>query len=232
MKKNIYAVACLLVAMRVQAGVILSNPSSVPTEHITISQLTHDGVNLQSRHKTLTTDWKGIGQAFTWNTSDALDGVGMYIEAATFSTDQQHWFILSQLNGNGGPVTNTQYQQEFTMSTANVGAEQWIYFDIDDQAMVDGGYYAITVIATEAAVSGGNIISWACSGDNSYYTGGEANQIDAFVRGVPPSSSHDFATSANRDTVFYLQTIPEPTTLGLLSLSMCGILGFRRIFKT
>lgn len=228
MEKYTYSVACWMVAMYAGADVILSNPTSVPTENVAISQLIHDGVNLQSRHTT-SLDWKGIGQAFTWNTADALDGVGMYIESATFSSDQQHWFILSQLSSNGGPVTNTVYQQEFTLTTGAVGAEKWVYFDIDDQAMVNGGYYAVTVVASEAAIVSGQRIYWACSADDAYYTGGEANQIDPIVRGLPPSSSHDFATSANKDTVFYMQSIPEASTVSLFVISMCSVIGLRRM---
>lgn len=210
MKKYIYAAVCWVIAVYAGANVVLSNPVSVPTEGVVVSQLTHDAVNLQSRH-TSPTDWKGVGQAFTWSVDDDLDGVGMFIETATFSSDQQHWFILSQLDGNGGPVTNTVYQKEFTMSAANVASNQWVHFDIDDQVMVNGGYYAVTIVATEED-TGGQRIYWACGADTNY-PGGEANQIDPIVRGLPPSSSHDFATSANRDTVFYMQAVPEPVSL-------------------
>lgn len=61
--------------------ITVSNPVEVPSTNVAIVQTVSGGRSIQSRY-TSTNDWKGIGQAFTWNGSADLDGVGFYIDDA------------------------------------------------------------------------------------------------------------------------------------------------------
>ncbi len=233
MKKYIVLSVSLVVA-GAQAGVVLSNPASAPTENIALSQLDSSGAAIvQARN--LASDmsqWRAITQTFYWTTDDAFDGIGLHMGAGndalwTSGKSQTHQLVIQTLNAN--VPTQTVLNVEFLLSDDKVADGQWLYIDTDNVNLINGQLYGLSLAPVETAVNGGLRTYWNTASANAH--AGIARQYapNATTLYVPKEDTYATGGGVN-DYTLYMQSIPEPGTIGLVGLCSAGLLFIRRVF--
>ena len=221
MKKYMYIACGLLIAMSAQSALIVSRLDNVPGSDVTISQeVAEAGKNISARERSLG-DLRGAGQSFTWNSTLALDSIGFLVYSGQPAwTDQDYVLKLHELNSSG-TVQSTVYTANFTLAVGDVLKNKWVNLDIDNQILTSGTVYGF-VLAPKTGVYNGNILYIANNTANPY-AGGRATQS---ALGTDLTT---YGSTSLNDLGFYMQTIPEPATMGLLVSAMVGILGIRRL---
>ena len=221
MKKHMFVASGLLVAMSAQSALIVSQLDNVPANDVTLSQTNIvTGSHISARERSAG-DLRGVGQSFTWNSALALDSVGFLAYSGQPAwTDQDYVFKIHELNSSGS-VQSTVYQTEFLLAAGDVFKRKWTNLDIDNQNLVNGTVYGF-ILAPKTGIYQNQILYIANNTGNPYAAG------VATQSGLGSDLTTYGSTSSN-DLGFYLQTIPEPATMGLLVTAMIGILGIRRM---
>ena len=233
MKKYIIACSVLSAVAVAQAGVILSNPASVPTSNVAIEQSDHTGATMQIRNRGAT-DIRFITQTFVWNTDDAFDGIGLYLDGGSdgywTAGDSQTYTFAIQALGTGWAITDTVYQVDFTLTGDKVADGQWLYLDTDNVALQNNTTYgfALSAASNDTAL----LRTFVMTGTGDTYLPGLA-RITGDDWGEPGAvKTLPYGTGAGvNDYTFYMQSIPEPATFGLIGLSALGALFARRFFR-
>ena len=230
MKKYIVWSVLFAVACGARANVVLSNPGSVPAENVPVSQLNSAGSNQQARNRFGNlSDWRGISQTFQWNSPDNLDGIGLHFanqqgDFAWSSTSTQTYVLAVQAVGAGNIPGATVAQVEFELTGDKVAANQWLYMDIDDLGLSSGGWYGFTLCPASTAVNGALRTFWDMADSGDYY-GGRGSQWNPTVSGLPKTDAY----GSQGDFTFYMQSIPEPGTIGLVACCAMAALFTRRL---
>ena len=237
MKMKYLALSTLLAGTGAQAGVILSNPASVPGSNIAVSQLVTTGSqNIQARQRGpgATGDWRAITETFQWTTSDAFDGIGLHMgtgnDALWTGASQTYQFVIQAITTDAANTpTQTVYNASFTLADANVADSTWLFIDTDDLALQNGVWYGFSLAPQEGATDAGLRTYWDTGSGDLY--AGRARQYDpASGGGIPKTDGYGAGGGVN-DYTFYMQSIPEPGTIGLVGLSAMGALFARRFLR-
>ena len=234
MKMKYLVLGALFVGASAQASVILSNPASIPGSNVAIEQSDHSGAANQIRNRGAT-DIRFITETFVWNTDDAFDGIGFYLDGGnnsywTAGDSQNYTFAIQELNdGLGLPPTQTMYNETFSLAGSYVADGQWLYLDTDNVALQNGSTYgfALSAASTDTAL----LRTFVTTASSDAYSAGLARITgdDWGETGALKTAAYNTGSGVN-DHTFYMQSIPEPATIGLLGLCATGMLFVRRVF--
>jgi len=233
MKMKYLVLGALFVGASAQASVILSNPASVPGSNVAIEQSDHSGPANQIRNRGAT-DIRFITETFVWNTDDAFDGIGFYLDGGnnsywTSGDSQNYTFVIQKLDdGLGSPPTETMYNETFSLTGSYVADGQWLYLDTDNVTLQNGSTYGFALSAATSDTS--ELRTFVTTASSDAYAAGLARITgdDWGETGALKTAAYNTGSGVN-DHTFYVQSIPEPTTIGLFGLTSAGILLIRRV---
>ncbi|PTY00611.1 hypothetical protein DB345_00470 [Spartobacteria bacterium LR76] len=220
--------AFLLIAGGACAQIIVSNTTTVPV-NATINQSSFsDASNVQARDQTGSV--RAVSQTFTWNSTQALDGLGLRLATAQNTlnpyTSNSTWVLdIQQLSGNGlqsaANIVSTVAHLSFTLPASAVSPESYIYFDLTTNlSLTNGGTYGF-ILYPETASDTFQRLFFSRSANTSVYSGGVASQVSSVTGPGPYSGSYG---GQGYDLGFYLVAVPEPGACELIVIGLCTIL--------
>lgn len=213
------------------SAIILSHSVNIPSENIGIAQTDTSKVDaIQTRNTQAGgTDWRGLSQSFRWNVSSDLDldAFGFHVASPTsLSYDVDYMLVVQQLTGDKTVPVATLAQIEFTITSSDVVAGQWLHIDLGtDLDMTYDQWYGVTLCPVLSDSNGARMY-WSASAANVYE--GAGSQINPLSTGMPRTTAY---ASQGFDLSFYTQTVPEPATMGLMAVATFGLLAFRGLLK-
>jgi len=217
----------LLIAGGACAQVIVSNTTSVPL-NATINQSSFsDASNVQARDQTGSV--RAVSQTFTWNTTQALDGLGLRLATAQntlnpYTTNSTWMLDIQQLSGNGlqtaATIVSTVAHLTFTLPASAVSPESYLYFDLSTNlSLTNGGTYGF-ILYPQTSSDTFQRLFFSRSANTSVYSGGVAAQVSSVTGPGPYSGSYG---GQGFDTGFYLVAVPEPGAHGLIAMGACAM---------
>lgn len=210
-----------LYMLHTPSAIVLSNPASLPTENVAILQSNHAGPEIQARNRIANMgDYRAITQTFTWNSLDAFDGIGLYLDSdnATYNNNaywtsgdsQAFLFVIEALEvipGSGWFPTQTVYQAEFALTGDKVADGQWLYIDTADVELQNGQIYGFSLSPATNDVNP-SLRTYFKTADTDAYLPGLARTYNPGLGGImPKTDSYDLGGSVN-DYAFYLTHTP------------------------
>lgn len=226
--RAISLLSSLLIAGGACAQVIVSNTTTVPV-NATINQSSFsDASNVQARDQT--GGVRAVSQTFTWNSTQALDGLGLRLATAQNTlnpyTSDSTWVLdIQQLSGNGmqsaASIVSTVAHLTFTLPASAVSPESYLYFDLTTNlSLTNGGTYGF-ILYPETASDTYQRLFFSKSANTTVYSGGVAAQVSSVTGPGPYSGSYG---GQGFDLGFYLVAVPEPGVSGLIVTGGCAIL--------
>jgi hypothetical protein len=232
------AVACsILVASVASAQVTVSNVTTVPGSGVTLNQSTFsDGTNVQVRDQTGSV--RAVTQTFTWNSTLALDGIGLRLATAQNTLDPvttpvTYYLDIQQISGNGistaASIQSTVAHLSFTISPSSVASNSYLYLDLNTNLALSNSVTYGMILYPSAAAATTQRLFFSRSADATAYTGGISAQVNNITG---PSAYAGTYGGQGFDLGFYMTTaaIPEPGTTGFIVgfAALAGVLGLRR----
>lgn len=203
-----------------------SLPESV-TDEIVIDQSLKNN-NIQIRYKS-SGDIRSGTQTFTWNSTQAMSGVGVLLASTQSftSTLQNYELRIFQVSGitNNSSVTSTLETYQFQLSNTLVVANNYLYWDFPTALeLTNGSTYMFQLAPTG---QNNNNVLYLARTDYDSYGGGSGAQLTT-------NASPTTVSSVGWDTSFFLTAVPEPGPMSLLiaTFGAVGILKYRGMRKS
>jgi len=217
--------ACLaLSASAVNAATIITDfGATAPTGNIVVSQTTANGTDQGQRQWRNSGTRRDLGQTFNLTSSTTIDSIYVRVSAQTSA-------VGADASGASVTLTLSNYTNttDFTPdSTVNtftatlpltLASSDFIKFDIDNTFLAAGQYGFQLSFDNPSATN--KFVNLALNFDSDGYTSGL--QVES------TDGTNFTAGGGTPDLLFYVQGIPEPTSIGLLALGGLALLARRR----
>ena len=211
----------MLLAASANAAVELSNPATVSTNHVAVSQLDTSGtVHVQARNRlSALSDWRAITQTFQWTVTNAFDGIGLYMNGGnnsywTTTSTQTYQFVVQALDSN--IPTQTVLNATFQLPGDKVADGQWLYIDTDNVALQNGQWYGFSLCPAQTDVNGVLRTFWDTASGDVY--AGLARQYIPVSGGIPKADSYS-AGGGVPDYAFYMLYASPPPVISIVNWS-------------
>jgi hypothetical protein len=221
--RSFIAASSFLGASFASAQVTVSNVTAVPGSNVTINQSSFsDASSTQARDNA--SGIRSVTQTFTWNSTLALDGVGLRLAAAQDTLDpvaaNRVWHVdIQQISSTGilppaASVQSTVASLTFTLTPEAVAPSSYLYLDLTNNLTLTNGMTYGMIIYAGGAGDPAQRLFFSRSADASAYSGGIAAQNTYFGAG-PYNGTYG---GAGYSLGFYMTTaaIPEPGTTAAL----------------
>ncbi|MBU3666514.1 MAG: PEP-CTERM sorting domain-containing protein [Chthoniobacterales bacterium] len=218
--------------------ITVSTLSNAPTNS-TLSSIGTQATTVQGRYFA-TNDFRGVAQSFQWNTSNALDAIGVKVSptnttsgwAWSNSTTQAYTLIISSTpNGRGSNNMSPMSvvgQYSFTLTAAQVNSTSWLNLDLDTNLSLTNGNWYVWQINPVAIDSQKRLFLE----NNTTQDVGNFRLLRNNEIGLPGGTAPLNGIFSNQDNLglnggagdmtFYAMAIPEPTSATLV-LAAAGL---------
>jgi len=202
------------------AAVITTLSAAAPVGHVEESYTTGTPIGLQWRNDTIN-GRRDLGQSFLVDEGFVFDSFSFQLQQAVPSGTPGASFTVSIFeNSTIFSVGIAKSTQTGTISglTAGSGAGSWLTFDIANLVVSSGFYYSI-ILSFDAQVANQTLNFNSIS--PGAYPGGAA---------WVSTNGSTFTSPGGQDLLFYVQSIPEPSTVAIL-ISAAFVLAGTRLVK-
>jgi len=201
---------CAGFTSRLPAQVLVTSNATAPTDNIIISNTAaSSGSNLSFRYTgTGASQQRDVGQTFTVPSTVDLDKVVVFMIGASATTITRNFTLTIESFATTSVTSNrtlvTAPPQSGVLQSIGTG-NQWVTFDLGSSVSLSSGItygFRLGFDTMDASSTMGLDETIPAA-----YANGTAFQIDYSASSTPSALSGDFR--------FYLQTVPEPSTVAL-----------------
>jgi len=218
--KKIIALGVLFAVASANAAVTLSNPASVPSENVAISQLDNTGpgdIQARQRGPGATDDWRAITSTFKWTSPDEFDGIGLFMGSGNDAlwaggSTQTYQFVIQAVDSDASNTpTQTLLNATFELTDDKVADGTWLFIDTDDLALQVGQWYGFSLSPQEGATDSTLRTFWDTASGDVY--AGRARTYDPATGGGIPKTDGYGEGSGVSDFTFYMLHTPSDIVL-------------------
>lgn len=208
---------CYLTAVPEGLTAATSIVSDIPVENVAINVANtgENVISVQTRNTALgLTDYTGIAQSFQWNSSQKLDGIGLYLNASQAGTgfgwnpEDVVNYTLHIHTGSGAGQTGTRtpiatYTFDILGSDIGNTGDKYVYISGLNLDLPQGQWYGFQLAPTPTGAPSARRLFWDSS--NTTFAGNTQN----FTTAIPYDGAYTNPFGTVKDFTFFMITQPS-----------------------